>query len=79
MVERKAALREFNRVLADGGYVVVLEFTKRQKKGFITALRDFYLSKNFAKYRRLYLKKQRGIRVPAKLDRKFLGRKELLR
>ena len=45
VVERKAALREFNRVLADGGYVVVLEFTKRQKKGFITVLRDFYLSK----------------------------------
>ncbi|ORI02554.1 bifunctional demethylmenaquinone methyltransferase/2-methoxy-6-polyprenyl-1,4-benzoquinol methylase UbiE [Campylobacter concisus] len=45
VVERKAALREFNRVLALNGYVVVLEFTKRQKKGFITSLRDFYLSK----------------------------------
>lgn len=45
VVERKAALREFNRVLAPDGYVVVLEFTKRQKKGFITSLRDFYLSK----------------------------------
>ncbi|MGF7441809.1 bifunctional demethylmenaquinone methyltransferase/2-methoxy-6-polyprenyl-1,4-benzoquinol methylase UbiE [Campylobacter concisus] len=45
VVERKAALREFNRVLAQDGYVVVLEFTKRQKKGFITSLRDFYLSK----------------------------------
>ena len=45
VVERKAALREFNRVLASDGYVVVLEFTKRQKKGFITSLRDFYLSK----------------------------------
>ena len=45
VVERKAALREFNRVLAPDGYVVVLEFTKRQKKGFITVLRDFYLSK----------------------------------
>ena len=45
VVERKAALREFNRVLAPDGYVVVLEFTKRQKKGLITALRDFYLSK----------------------------------
>ena len=45
VVERKAALREFNRVLALDGYVVVLEFTKRQKKGFITSLRDFYLSK----------------------------------
>ena len=45
VVERKAALREFNRVLAPDGYVVVLEFTKRQKKGLITVLRDFYLSK----------------------------------
>ena len=45
VVERKAALREFNRALALNGYVVVLEFTKRQKKGIITSLRDFYLSK----------------------------------
>ena len=45
VVERKAALREFNRVLALNGYVVVLEFTKRQKKGLITSIRDFYLSK----------------------------------
>jgi len=45
VVERKAALREFSRVLALNGYVVVLEFTKRQKKGLITLLRDFYLSK----------------------------------
>ncbi|WP_103582276.1 bifunctional demethylmenaquinone methyltransferase/2-methoxy-6-polyprenyl-1,4-benzoquinol methylase UbiE [Campylobacter concisus] len=45
VVERKAALREFNRVLDLNGYVVVLEFTKRQKKGLITSLRDFYLSK----------------------------------
>ena len=45
VVERKASLKEFNRVLALNGYVVVLEFTKRQKKGLITSLRDFYLSK----------------------------------
>ncbi|WP_169999870.1 bifunctional demethylmenaquinone methyltransferase/2-methoxy-6-polyprenyl-1,4-benzoquinol methylase UbiE [Campylobacter sp. RM9328] len=45
VVERKAALREFNRVLKPGGYVVVLEFTKRSKKGLITSTRDFYLSK----------------------------------
>ena len=49
VVERKAALREFNRVLALNGYVVVLEFTKRQKKGLITSLRDFYLSKILSK------------------------------
>ncbi|WP_169779257.1 bifunctional demethylmenaquinone methyltransferase/2-methoxy-6-polyprenyl-1,4-benzoquinol methylase UbiE [Campylobacter curvus] len=45
VVERKAALAEFNRILKMGGYVVVLEFTKRSKKGLITSLRDFYLSK----------------------------------
>lgn len=45
VVARKEALKEFNRVLKINGYVVVLEFTKRNKKGFITALRDFYLCK----------------------------------
>ncbi|MBR8461820.1 bifunctional demethylmenaquinone methyltransferase/2-methoxy-6-polyprenyl-1,4-benzoquinol methylase UbiE [Campylobacter sp. faydin G-24] len=45
VVERQVALREFNRVLKMGGYVVVLEFTKRHKNGLITTLRDFYLSK----------------------------------
>ncbi|MGG7047463.1 MULTISPECIES: bifunctional demethylmenaquinone methyltransferase/2-methoxy-6-polyprenyl-1,4-benzoquinol methylase UbiE [unclassified Campylobacter] len=45
VVARKEALAEFNRVLKMGGYVVVLEFTKRNKSGFVTALRDFYLTK----------------------------------
>lgn len=45
VVEREAALREFNRVLKMGGYVVVLEFTKRKKSGILTGARDFYLGK----------------------------------
>ncbi|QCD53267.1 bifunctional demethylmenaquinone methyltransferase/2-methoxy-6-polyprenyl-1,4-benzoquinol methylase UbiE [Campylobacter sp. RM16192] len=45
VVEREAALKEFNRILKDGGYIVVLEFTKRKKSGFLTKIRDFYLSK----------------------------------
>lgn len=42
---RTAALREFNRVLKIDGYLVVLEFTKRSKDGFMATLRDFYLLK----------------------------------
>lgn len=45
VVARKQALREFNRVLKIGGYLVVLEFTKRQKDGLIAKIRDFYLQK----------------------------------
>ncbi len=45
VVEREAALREFNRILKIGGYAVVLEFTKREKGGIITRARDFYLAK----------------------------------
>ncbi|MGB2552110.1 bifunctional demethylmenaquinone methyltransferase/2-methoxy-6-polyprenyl-1,4-benzoquinol methylase UbiE [Campylobacter sp. MOP51] len=45
VVERELALKEFNRVLKNGGYLVVLEFTKRNKKGMTTQVRDFYLSK----------------------------------
>ncbi|CAD7288230.1 Demethylmenaquinone methyltransferase [Campylobacter majalis] len=45
VVERQKALIEFNRVLKMGGYVVVLEFTKRQQSGFLSKIRDFYLQK----------------------------------
>lgn len=45
VVARTHALREFNRVLKIGGYLVVLEFTKRQKSGLIAKIRDFYLHK----------------------------------
>mgnify|MGYP003440355079 FL=1 len=43
VVARTQALREFNRVLKIGGYLVVLEFTKRDKSGPIAKIRDFYL------------------------------------
>ena len=47
--EREKALCEFNRVLKNGGYLLVLEFTKRSKKGFMANLRDFYLLKMLPK------------------------------
>lgn len=45
IVNRQEALNEFNRILKIGGYAVILEFTQRQKKGFIAKIRDFYLGK----------------------------------
>ncbi len=43
VVQRQEALREFNRVLKPGGLVVILEFTKSEKKGLLYSFRDFYL------------------------------------
>ncbi|KAA6227185.1 MULTISPECIES: bifunctional demethylmenaquinone methyltransferase/2-methoxy-6-polyprenyl-1,4-benzoquinol methylase UbiE [unclassified Campylobacter] len=43
VVDRKEALTEFARVLSKNGIFLVLEFTKREKGGFIAMCRDFYL------------------------------------
>ena len=45
VVEIDKALVEFNRVLKNGGYLVVLEFTKNTKGGFVFGIRDFYVNK----------------------------------
>ncbi|WP_292663694.1 bifunctional demethylmenaquinone methyltransferase/2-methoxy-6-polyprenyl-1,4-benzoquinol methylase UbiE [Nitratifractor sp.] len=64
VVDRQEALREFYRALKPGGMVVILEFTKQEKKGFTAPLVDLYMkkilpavgglvSKNYAAYRYL--------------------------
>jgi len=45
VVERQEALIEFNRVLKPGGYVVILEFMKRENPGTLAKITDFYLNK----------------------------------
>lgn len=45
VVEREAALKEFNRVLKDGGLVVILEFMKNENPSFLGKIRDFYMNK----------------------------------
>jgi demethylmenaquinone methyltransferase/2-methoxy-6-polyprenyl-1,4-benzoquinol methylase len=45
VVKREEAFREFARVLKKNGYVVILEFTKDDKKGFFFGIKDFYLNK----------------------------------
>ncbi|MBN2826154.1 MAG: bifunctional demethylmenaquinone methyltransferase/2-methoxy-6-polyprenyl-1,4-benzoquinol methylase UbiE [Campylobacterales bacterium] len=64
VVDRVEALQEFNRALKDNGMVVILEFTKQEKSGFISKITDFYMkkvlpaigglvSKNYAAYKYL--------------------------
>ena len=64
VVDRKEALSEFNRVLKSDGIVVILEFTKQERGGFVQKLVDFYMkrilpaigglvSKNYEAYRYL--------------------------
>jgi demethylmenaquinone methyltransferase/2-methoxy-6-polyprenyl-1,4-benzoquinol methylase len=45
VIERQKAFQEFARVVKNGGFVVILEFTKDNKKGFFHALKQFYLHK----------------------------------
>jgi demethylmenaquinone methyltransferase/2-methoxy-6-polyprenyl-1,4-benzoquinol methylase len=45
VVKRTAAFKEFARVVRDGGYVVILEFTKDDKDGFFHKIKQFYLNK----------------------------------
>ena len=45
VVEREAALLEFNRVLKKDGLVVILEFMKNENPSFLGRIRDFYMNK----------------------------------
>jgi demethylmenaquinone methyltransferase / 2-methoxy-6-polyprenyl-1,4-benzoquinol methylase len=45
VVKRVEAFKEFNRVLKMGGFVVILEFTKAEKKGLLSGITSFYLNK----------------------------------
>ncbi|MSN95667.1 bifunctional demethylmenaquinone methyltransferase/2-methoxy-6-polyprenyl-1,4-benzoquinol methylase UbiE [Campylobacter sp. FMV-PI01] len=45
IIERLEALKEFNRVLKNGGYFVALEFTKPKECGIAGKCRDFYIKK----------------------------------
>jgi len=44
VVRRQEAFTEFARVVKQGGYVVILEFTKDDKKGFFFGVKNFYMN-----------------------------------
>ena len=45
VVEREAALEEFNRVLKPKGLVVILEFMKNENLSLLGKVRDFYMNR----------------------------------
>ena len=45
VVQRVEALTEFNRVLKQGGLVVILEFMKNENPSLLGKVRDFYMNK----------------------------------
>ncbi len=45
VVERTQAFKEFNRVLKMGGLVVILEFTKEERRSIFSGVTSFYLNK----------------------------------
>ena len=45
VVERQKGLAEFNRVLKQGGMVVILEFMKNENPSLLGKVRDFYMNK----------------------------------
>jgi demethylmenaquinone methyltransferase/2-methoxy-6-polyprenyl-1,4-benzoquinol methylase len=45
VIERQKAFKEFARVVKNGGFVVILEFTKDDKNGIFHSLKQLYLHK----------------------------------
>ena len=44
-MQRVEALQEFNRVLKQGGLVVILEFMKNENPSLMGKIRDFYMNR----------------------------------
>lgn len=45
VMKRQEAFEEFARVVKKDGYVVILEFTKDNKKGLLKSIKNFYMNK----------------------------------
>ena len=77
VIERQRALSEFFRVLKNGGFLLILEFTKREKGGLLAWGRDFYLSKILPKIGKIISKNQAAYEyLPSSIEG-FLSKDEL--
>ena len=77
VIERQRALSEFFRVLKNGGFLLILEFTKREKGGLLAWGRDLYLSKILPKIGKIISKNQAAYEyLPSSIEG-FLSKDEL--
>lgn len=69
VVEKQQALKEFKRVLKKDGILLILEFFKREKGGFIATIRDFYLKNILPKLGALISKNKQAYKyLPNSID-----------
>lgn len=77
--DRSKALAEFARVLKKGGICLILEFSKRQKGGFISFCRDFYLEKILPKLGKLVTANKAAYEYLPNSIESFLSKDELVK
>lgn len=79
VTQRQKALQEFARVLKNGGFLLILEFTKREKGGILALCRDFYLKRILPKLGKMISKNKDAYEyLPNSID-DFLSKDELIK
>lgn len=79
VIQRQKALQEFARVLKNGGFLLILEFTKREKGGILALCRDFYLKRILPKLGKMISKNKDAYEyLPNSID-DFLNKDELIK
>lgn len=79
VMDRKEAWSEFARVLKKNGVLLILEFTRTEKKGFVGELRNFYLNYILPKVGGYISKNKAAYEyLPSSID-SFLSKDEIIK
>lgn len=78
VVQREQALKEFARVLKNGGILLILEFVQRQKGGFIAYIRDFYLQHLLPLLGKIISQNKKAYEYLPNSIEEFLSKEELI-